>query len=194
MNVGEKIVEQLMWWANGLNGIDFGYQAKELLVAAADYIESCTMSQKHGHWVSLTDCANAGVYCSVCNKKVYKEDYALCKRKNKLRSNYCPNCGAKMDEVTTMDTRENVPNVKRLIDANELLRHGRKMSGADFGGEFWDEAVLASDIKNATTVDAVEVVRCKDCKNRYSYSCSWLCDNVDDNFYCAMGELKDSAD
>ena len=51
----------------------------------------------HGHWVSLTDCANAGVYCSVCNKKVYKEDYAFCNRKNKLRSNYCPHCGAKMD-------------------------------------------------------------------------------------------------
>ena len=51
----------------------------------------------HGHWVSLTECANAGVYCSVCNKKVYKEDYAFCNRKNKLRSNYCPNCGAKMD-------------------------------------------------------------------------------------------------
>jgi hypothetical protein len=50
-----------------------------------------------GHWVSLTDCSNAGVYCSVCNKKVYKEDYAWCNRKNKLRSNYCPNCGAKMD-------------------------------------------------------------------------------------------------
>lgn len=48
-------------------------------------------------------------------------------------------------------------NEKRLIDANALLRHKRKMSGADFGGEFWDEAVLASDIKNAPTVDAVEV-------------------------------------
>ena len=55
-------------------------------------------------------------------------------------------------------------NEKRLIDANALLRHKRKMSGADFGGEFWDEAVLASDIKNAPTVDAVPVVRCKDCK------------------------------
>ena len=29
-------------------------------------------------------------------------------------------------------------NEKRLIDANALLRHKRKMSGADFGGEFWD--------------------------------------------------------
>lgn len=52
---------------------------------------------RHGIWISLTDCSNAGVYCSVCNKKVWKEDYAWCNRKNKLRSNYCPNCGAKMD-------------------------------------------------------------------------------------------------
>ena len=52
--------------------------------------------QAWGHWVSLTDCANAGVYCSVCHKKVYKEDYAWCNRKNKLRSDYCPHCGAKM--------------------------------------------------------------------------------------------------
>lgn len=52
----------------------------------------------------------------------------------------------------------------RPIDADELLLHKRKMSGADFGGEFWDEAVLASDIKNAPTVDAVEAVRCRDCK------------------------------
>lgn len=51
----------------------------------------------HGYWISLTDCANAGVYCSVCQKKVWKEDYAWCNRKNKLRSNYCPNCGATMD-------------------------------------------------------------------------------------------------
>lgn len=50
----------------------------------------------HGHWISLTDCSNAGVYCSICHKKVYKEDYAWCNRKNKLRSSYCPNCGAKM--------------------------------------------------------------------------------------------------
>ena len=52
---------------------------------------------RHGIWISLTDCSNAGVYCSVCHKKVYKEDYAICNRKNKLRSDYCPNCGTKMN-------------------------------------------------------------------------------------------------
>ena len=52
---------------------------------------------RNGRWISLTDCSNAGVYCSICHKKVYKEDYAWCNRKNKVRSPYCPNCGSKMD-------------------------------------------------------------------------------------------------
>lgn len=54
---------------------------------------------RRGRWISLTDCSNAGVYCSICHKKVYKEDYAWCNRKNKVRSPYCPNCGAKMDLI-----------------------------------------------------------------------------------------------
>ena len=54
---------------------------------------------RHGRWISLTECANEGVYCSICKKKVWKSDYAWCSKRsrNKLRSNYCPNCGAKMD-------------------------------------------------------------------------------------------------
>ncbi len=65
---------------------------------AEGYEDGKRDSVVHGHWSSLTDCSNAGVYCSVCHKKVWKEDYAWCNRKNKLRSNYCPNCGAKMEE------------------------------------------------------------------------------------------------
>ena len=49
---------------------------------------------KHGHWFLLEECSNEGVYCSVCNKKVYKTYYA----NQKLKSRYCPNCGAVMDE------------------------------------------------------------------------------------------------
>ena len=56
------------------------------------------MKRKRGHWNALTDCANAGVYCSVCHKKVWEEDYAECNRKNKLRSNFCANCGARMSD------------------------------------------------------------------------------------------------
>lgn len=50
-------------------------------------------SYKHGRWELLDECSNAGVYCSVCNKKVYKEYYANVK----LKSKFCPNCGAMMD-------------------------------------------------------------------------------------------------
>jgi len=48
---------------------------------------------KHGKWFLLDECANEGVYCSVCHKKVYKTDYA----NQKIKSKYCPNCGARMD-------------------------------------------------------------------------------------------------
>ena len=51
---------------------------------------------KHGHWFLLDECANAGVYCSECSKKVYREHYA----NQKIKSAYCPNCGAKMDGET----------------------------------------------------------------------------------------------
>ena len=65
-------------------------------VIADNMIAHGVTVQESGYWVSVTDCANAGVYCSLCHKKVYKEDYAWCNRKNKLRSDYCPHCGAKM--------------------------------------------------------------------------------------------------
>ena len=40
----------------------------------ADYLIAKGVTvQECGYCVSLTDCANAGVYCSICNKKVYKE-------------------------------------------------------------------------------------------------------------------------
>ena len=76
---------------------DFEEFDEETVAAIADYLISNGVTvQECGHWISLTECANAGVYCSVCHKKVYKEDYAWCNRKNKLRSDYCPHCGAKM--------------------------------------------------------------------------------------------------
>ena len=88
MDVREKLVELIesaRYW-----GSNTSEEIAENLIANGVTVQEC------GHWISLTECANAGVYCSVCNKKVYKEDYAWCNRKNKLRSDYCPHCGAKM--------------------------------------------------------------------------------------------------
>ena len=55
----------------------------------------------------------------------------------------------------TMDVREKASNEKRMIDANELI----KEANADGAYGYVD----AKQIADATTVDAVEVVRCKDC-------------------------------
>ena len=89
MNVREKLVA-LCEDLETLPCCDTYEGQAEYLIAHGVTVQEC------GHWVSLTDCSNAGVYCSVCNKKVYMEDYAWCNRKNKLRSDYCPHCGAKM--------------------------------------------------------------------------------------------------
>lgn len=92
MDVREKLVELL----TEFYGCDPMYYNVDALAIADHLVSNGVTVQECGYWVSLTDCANAGVYCSVCHKKVYKEDYAWCNRKNKLRSDYCPHCGAKM--------------------------------------------------------------------------------------------------
>ena len=60
-------------------------------IDAAPTIDPESLRQK-GEWFVLDECSNAGVYCSVCHKKVFKECYANVKEK----SNFCPNCGADM--------------------------------------------------------------------------------------------------
>ena len=94
MDVREKLVELL----NDMQRSGIGYfgSAIENKKVANYLIKHGVTVQECGYWVSLTDCSNAGVYCSVCHKKVYKEDYAWCNRKNKLRYDYCPHCGAKI--------------------------------------------------------------------------------------------------
>ena len=49
---------------------------------------------RHAKWVLIDECVNEGVYCSNCHKKIYRAEYA----NQKVKSNFCPNCGAKMDE------------------------------------------------------------------------------------------------
>lgn len=96
MNVREKLVEILKQAPFEGKVLDEWWWEEKIKKIADHLISNGVTVQECGHWISLTECANAGVYCSVCHKKVYKEDYAWCNRKNKLRSDYCPHCGAKM--------------------------------------------------------------------------------------------------
>ena len=94
-----------------------------------------------------------------------------------------------------MDVKEKASIKKRLIDANELI----KEANADGAYGYVD----AKQIADAPTVDAVEVVRCRECKFG-----SWdsepddamVCVRTNDGFwrsgndFCSRGERKEGAD
>ena len=71
-----------------------------------------------------------------------------------------------------------------------------KAEGKDHNG-CWCRACWVDDMLDEVECfqpsDVAPVVRCRDCKHRYSDSwCEYVDD--DDNFYCARGERKDGAD
>lgn len=76
-----------------------------------------------------------------------------------------------------------------LIDADKLERQEY------WGNERCFDYVDADDIDNAPTVDAVPVVRCKDCKHEFGGSCI-ICGfqkrKPDD--FCSYGERKDGGE
>ena len=53
-----------------------------------------SVEPKTGKWIILDECANDGVYCSRCHKKVFNIDYSNTMKWKSF--NYCPNCGADM--------------------------------------------------------------------------------------------------
>lgn len=67
----------------------------------------------------------------------------------------------------------------RLIDADELKRT-IKMSDL----RRWEKVALYIALISAPTVDAVEVVRCRDCKHGSQY------DDGSDNYVCGYGGTK----
>ena len=90
---------------------------------------------------------------------------------------------------------------RRLIDANALELATYHIAQESEYARGWNDALYAAMI-NAPTIDAVEVVRCKDCLHqteRYghmecihgvSYRNTW---NKPD-FFCAYGERKEGVD
>ena len=57
-----------------------------------------------------------------------------------------------------MDVKEKLSSGKRLIDADALLEKMKRTS------RYFD---VLFDVKEMPTVDAVEVVRCRECKHHY---------------------------
>lgn len=80
----------------------------------------------------------------------------------------------------------------RLIDADALKTKKRHST------EFHENVVAVAEIDWMPTVDAVQVVRCKDCKHyRKIEDNSGICvvlarvEQMTDDFFCADGERKE---
>ena len=87
----------------------------------------------------------------------------------------------------------------RLISANELMNYingsikAMTKIGVAVDGEYlW--GLINYAIEDAPTVDAVEVVRCKDCRFRYQDGANFcllgsMC--MSDEWFCADGERRE---
>ena len=100
-----------------------------------------------------------------------------------------------------MDVREKTESEKRLIDANAFLKD---ILTAGIGKTIieYSESDIGYMIRKLPTVDAVEVVRCRDCKH-YEIHKPKVLENCERNGYiipmkpddfCSYGERKEGAD
>jgi len=83
----KSIIEDLRWHAFYCDRTINGCQARNILREAADALEKL---DRHGRWV--WDAENECWLCSTCEQSALN-NY----RGNSADSNYCPNCGARMD-------------------------------------------------------------------------------------------------
>ena len=100
-----------------------------------------------------------------------------------------------------MDVREKATNEKRLIDANRAMEIVRNQ-GIAHPNAYHLTHYATLILREAPTVDAVEVVRCRECKQGEiddqdfpnQYYCHAGCGWNEGDFYCAYGERKEGAD
>ena len=99
-------------------------------------------------------------------------------------------------------------NEKRLIDVNKVINSMQKCLDESPDkkhsvGYFAFESIIEC-LKREPTVDAVEVVRCRDCKHAWIHPCGYVsCHRDGRNAYemtfnidsfCSYGEQKEGAD
>ena len=94
----------------------------------------------------------------------------------------------------------------RLIDANSILDNFlKRYTEMERDGNLVFAACeikqdFADMVSNAPTVDAVEVVRCKDCKHLYDALDDYCCMShrglirICEDSFCSYGERKDGAE
>lgn len=85
----------------------------------------------------------------------------------------------------------------KLVDVDKVAEAIDWLNEYDF--ILWNEIMKCID--KVPEVDAVEVIRCKDCKYYYVYDRHNFCDldiemirDFDPNYYCASAERKEDVD
>ena len=82
----------------------------------------------------------------------------------------------------------------RLIDADAMIEHLRKDPLFDFVERYGITGVIEAQ----PTVDAVPLIRCKDCKywgaDVYRYGCKYATGVMFENDHCSRAERKEGAD
>ena len=106
-------------------------------------------------------------------------------------------------KMTRLIDAESLLNQYELIDGYSVSKKGQLVSGATTEDNpfihYYDGEGI---IKNAPTVDAVEVIRCRECKYRFGNNghskngCPIIDANIwmDDDDFCSHGERKEGAD
>ena len=87
MNAREKLVELL----TEFYGSDPMYYGVDALAIAEHLIGNDVAPVRHGRWIEQEKYTFGTMYdCSICDNRILDNGHSW---------NYCPNCGAKMDEV-----------------------------------------------------------------------------------------------
>lgn len=87
----------------------------------------------------------------------------------------------------------------RLIDADLLSEAIHDNVPAPYEDASWAKDNCLVELEGAPTVDAVPVVRCRECKHHHDCG-THFCDALgmdcpdDSEFFCAYGERKEGAD
>lgn len=158
---------------------------------AISYIKSATGADVvpvvHGRWVPFhSEAAGDIQYCSACEIGF------------DAKTDYCPHCGAKMDIIKRTEVK-----TMRLIDAESAMstpvlpKEYRNYQTGNLDDAYergWEDAL--ENLKNAPTVDAAPVVRCKDCKYRDGTpgQPNILCAQMHEDDFCSYGKCREGKD
>lgn len=181
---------------------DFGEEVAEKAKRYCEKLRNDHMTP-HGHVVYNAAILNGFVIhqCSNCRKLIDEED---------LAKGVCPHCGTIFDdgyEEASVDpfggNKMSDPiSREQAIDAigelsDTIFKNIEK--GATYPPRAWFAGMASAEsiIEGLPSIDAVPVVRCKDCKIRYTDRCGMFdveaeWEWTEDNGFCQYGERKES--